>query len=332
MQKYNVGVFGATGMVGRTILRVLDERNFPLESLHVFASERSKGKVITFRDSNLTVKAIDDVDFDALDFALFATDPEVSARYIKRAAAAGVVCIDNSSAFRKTDGVDIIVPEVNGHLLKKDTKIIANPNCSTAQLTVVLNILNKKFGLKRVTLSTYQAVSGSGVPGVEQLQAERKGKTATNPAYPHAIFDNCLPAIGSFDETGYCTEEQKIIFELRKILNTPDLIVAPTTVRVPVQNCHSESVLAEFDKEISAATARAVLAAHDDVVLVDNPQENSYPLAVDARFKDEVYVGRLRDVSGWPGALQLWVVADNLRKGAATNVVQIAEKMIALRQ
>lgn len=324
MKKYNVSVIGATGLVGRTIIKVLEERNFPVKKLFLFASDRSRDKKILFKGMDVEVKPIEDADFKQCDFSLFATDTTVSSKYVPAAAAGGGYAIDNSCAFRKE--ADIIVPEINARLLNKSKRIYANPNCSTAQLSVALYPLHKKYNLKKVIVSTYQAVSGSGLKGIEQLCAERKGIKPDEPVYPHQIHENCIPQIGEFDSYGCCEEENKMIFELRKILGIKDLIVAVTTVRVPVLNCHSESVLAEFEKAVNAEEAKKTLAGY--VILQDEPDKNVYPLPLASKGRDEVFVGRIRNVEGWKNALQLWVVADNLRKGAASNAVQIAESII----
>lgn len=328
MKEYNVFVIGATGLVGQTIIKALEERNFPVKELFPFASERSRDKKIIFKGKEVDVKPVEEADFSKADFSMFATDGDVSRKYVPLAVKGGGYAIDNSSAYRKNTDIDIIVPEINSGLINRDNKLYANPNCSTAQLAVALNPLHIKYNLKRVVVSTYQAVSGSGIKGVEQLHAERNGLETLESVYPHKIYENCLPQIGGFDEDGYCEEENKVVHELRKILGLKDLTVAVTTVRVPVLNCHSESVVAEFEHPVSAGDARKLLSESENIILQDEPEKNFYPLAADIKGKDEVYVGRIRNINGWNNALQLWVVADNLRKGAATNVVQIAEKII----
>jgi aspartate-semialdehyde dehydrogenase len=330
MKEYNVFVIGATGLVGQTIIKVLEERKFPIKQLFAFASERSRNKKITFKGKEIEVKPVEEADFTKADFSLFATDGDVSRLYVPSAAAGGGFVIDNSSAYRKNSDVDIIIPEINSGLLRKSKRLYANPNCSTAQMAVALNPLHKEYNLKRVVVSTYQAVSGSGIKGVEQLTAERKGEKPEEPVYPHPISENCLPQIGGFDEEGNCEEENKMIFELKKVLGLSGLCVAATTIRVPVLNCHSESVLAEFENPVNAEDAKKILAESENVLLQDEPHKSIYPLAFNSKEKDEVFVGRIRNVKGWDNALQLWVVADNLRKGAAGNVVQIAEKIIEL--
>lgn len=331
MKEYNVFVVGATGLVGQTIIKVLEERKFPVKQLSLFASERSRNKTIIFKGKEIEVKPVDEADFSKADFSLFATDGDVSRQYIPEAVKGGGYVIDNSSAYRQNKNVDIIVPEINSSLLDKSKRLYANPNCSTAQLAVALNPLHKKYNLKRVVVSTYQAVSGSGIRGVEQLIAEREGSRPKEPVYPHPVFENCLPQIGSFDEDGNCEEENKVIFELKKILGISNLTVAATTVRVPVLNCHSESVLAEFSSPVDAEEAKKILLESENTIVQDEPDKNIYPLAANSKDKDEVFVGRIRNVKGWNNALQLWVVADNSRKGAAANVVQIAEKINELK-
>ncbi len=329
MKEYNLFVIGATGLVGQTIIKVLEERDFPVKNLFLFASERSRDKKILFKGTEVEVKPVEEADFSKADFTLFATDSDVSRQYVPLAVKGGGYVVDNSSAFRKHNDVDIIVPEINSHLLNKSNKTYANPNCSTAQLAVALNPLHKNFNLKKVIVSTYQAVSGSGAKGVEQLLDERNGKASSDPAYSHRILENCLPQIGGFDDKGNCEEENKMIFELKKILGINDLSVAATTVRIPVLNCHSESVLAEFEIPVNADDARKILSDSGTIILQDNPAAGIYPLAFNSKERDEVFVGRIRNVDGWKNALQLWVVADNLRKGAATNAVQIAENIIS---
>lgn len=331
MRGYNVFVIGATGLVGQTIIKVLEDRKFPVRQLFPFASERSRDKKIIFNGREIEVKPVEEADFSKADFSMFATDSDISRLYVPLAVKGGGFVIDNSSAYRRNSDVDIIVPEINSELIGKSKRLYANPNCSTAQLAVSLNPLHRIYGLKRVIVSTYQAVSGSGLKGVEQLTAERNGLTTNELVYPHQIFENCIPQIGGFDEDGNCEEENKIIFELRKILGIADLTVAVTTVRVPVLNCHSESVLAEFNKPVNADAARAVLEHSENIILLDEPDNSVYPQAVNSKDKDEVFAGRIRNVKGWDNALQIWVVADNLRKGAATNVVQIAEKISELK-
>lgn len=331
MNEYNVFVIGATGLVGQTIIKVLEERRFPVKQLFLYASERSRNRKIIFKGKGIEVKPVEEADFSKADFSLFATDSDISRQYVPAAVKGGGYVVDNSSAFRQKSDVDIIVPEINSGLLKREKKLYANPNCSTAQLAVALNPLHEKYSLKRVVVSTYQAVSGSGVKGIEQLISERKGIKPKDPVYPHPIFENCLPQIGNFDDAGNCEEENKMIYELKKILGLTDLTVAATTVRVPVLNCHSESVLAEFEIPVNADEAKKILSESENTIIQDEPVGNIYPLASNSKDKDEVFIGRIRNVKGWDNALQLWVVADNLRKGAASNAVQIAEKIIALK-
>ena len=328
MNEYNVFVLGATGLVGQTIIKVLEERKFPVKELFPFASERSRDKRITFKGNEIEVKPVEEADFRKADITLFATESDISRKFVPEAVKWGGYAIDNSSAYRRDPDTDIIIPEINSRLIKREKKLYANPNCSTAQLAVVLNPLHKAFGLKRIVVSSYQAVSGSGTKGIEQLLEERKGNTAPDPVYPHPIHENCLPQIGAFDESGYCEEENKIVFEMKKMLNLPSLVIAATTVRVPLLYSHSESVLAEFEKPVSAAEAVRILNESKNIVLQNDCAGNIYPLASNSAGKDEVFAGRIRNVDGWDNALQLWIVADNLRKGAATNAVQIAESIV----
>ncbi len=328
MKGYNLFVLGATGLVGQTIIKVLEERKFPVKGLFPFASERSRDKKIIFNGKEIEVKPVEEADFSKADFTLFATDSDISRRYVPEAVKWGGYAIDNSSAYRRDDNVDIIIPEINSSIISSEKKLYANPNCSTAQLAVVLNPLHLAFGLKRIVVSSYQAVSGSGTKGIEQLLEERNGNAPSDPVYPHHIHENCLPQIGVFDDSGYCEEENKIVFEMKKILNLPSLVIAATTVRVPVLYSHSESVLAEFEKPVNAVEARKILKESKNIVLQDECDKNIYPLASYSAGKDEVFAGRIRNIEGWNNALQLWIAADNLRKGAATNAVQIAESII----
>lgn len=328
MPEFHVAIAGATGLVGSTMLQVLEDRAFPVARLQLYASGRGERRALHFNGRELPVQPLAEADFQEVHFAFFATASAISRRFVPKAVAAGAWAIDNSSAFRQQADVPIIVPEVNADLLHPETRLIANPNCSTAQLVVVLAPLHRAFGLRRVVVSTYQSVSGSGLQGLSQLEAECRGQVAGDPIYPRPIFDNCLPHIGDFDAEGSCEEERKIVFELRKILALPELAIAATTVRVPVRHCHSESVLVEFKQPVDVHAARQQLASAANVILMDDPGRGVYPVAREVAARDEVCVGRIRAVPGWPNALLLWVVADNLRKGAATNAVQIAECII----
>ncbi len=330
MKKYNVLIAGATGLVGKTILKVLEERKFPVNKILLCASNRIDERYLRFKEENIQVQALDEIDFNEIDFSFFATEKEISLRYVPKALAAGNYVIDNSSAYRMDPAVPLVIPEANGDLIQKNNFIYANPNCSTAQLAAAVNPLHLKFGLERITVTTLQAVSGSGLRGLAQLKSEREFHQPVDPVYPHRIYNNCIPQIGVFDGNGNCEEELKIISEIKKILRLENLIVAVTTVRVPVENGHSESVLVEFKNPVDENSARQILAASDNIILQDFPNESIYPIALNSSGHDEVYVGRIRKVNGLPNALQFWVVADNLRKGAASNAIQIAEQIIKL--
>lgn len=327
MKKVNVAVVGATGMVGRTFLKVLEERQFPIENVYFFSSKKSAGSTITFAGKDYVVEELTETAFDGknIQIALFSAGGATSEKFAPIAASKGIIVVDNSAQWRMDPDVPLIVPEVNPEAIKEIKKgIIANPNCSTIQAMVPLKPLYEKYGLKRIVFSTYQAVSGSGVRGVKDLEDGIAGKP--NQFYPHPIAFNCLPHIDVFMDNGYTKEEMKMIWETRKILHDPDLKVTATTVRVPVFSSHSESINVEFEKPIDdIEDVKKLLAAAPDVVLVDDPANNKYPLAIDAAGTDEVYVGRIRRDESVENGINLWVVADNIRKGAATNAVQIAE-------
>lgn len=327
MKNYNVAVVGATGMVGRTILKVLEERNFPINNLYLFSSSKSAGTTMQFRGKSYTVDELCDTSFDReIDIALFSAGGATSTKYAPIAASKGVVVIDNSSAFRMVKEVPLVIPEVNESEILKHNGIIANPNCSSIQAVVALKPLHEKYKIKRIVYSTYQAVSGSGVKGILDLQNGLANKP--NTFYPHPIANNCLPHIDVFGENGYTKEEMKMINETQKILNDYSLKITATTVRVPVSNCHSESVNVEFYNSFELEDLKNLLKNSAGIVLVDNPEKNLYPLASMADGKDEVFVGRIRRDESVDNGINMWVVADNIRKGAATNAVQIAECLI----
>lgn len=325
-----VAVVGATGLVGTKMLELLAERNFPVTTLIPVASEKSVGKVIVFKGQEYVVHSMEDAISLAPDIALFSAGGSTSLAFAPRFAEKGTVVIDNSSAWRMDPEVPLVVPEVNGDLLTGHEKIIANPNCSTIQMVVALNPLHLAFGLKRVVVSTYQSVTGTGQKAVEQLEAERKGEHGVK-VYPHPIDMNALPHIDVFLENGYTKEEMKMILETRKIMRIPQLGVTSTTVRIPTVGGHSESVNAEFEKEFTLKQVRDILEEAPGIVIQDDPAHNVYPMPIWSHNKDEVFVGRLRLDESQPRTLNLWVVADNLRKGAATNALQIAERILALK-
>ena len=322
MKLYDVAIVGATGLVGQTFIKVLEERKFPINKIKFFASKRSAGKSIQFNQKTYIVKELDANSFDThFDFALFSAGSEASLIYGPIAAKKGVTVIDNSSAFRMYDQVPLIVPEVNGHVLTKDDYLIANPNCSTIQSVVPLKVIDELFKIKRVVYSTYQAVSGSGYQGLEDLE---RGKMNLEPQfYPKPIYDNCLPHIDVFLEDGYTKEEVKMMNETKKILEH-DILVTATCVRVPVSYGHSIAINVETKLPIDKEKLIEGFNQVDGLIY----HEKDYPTVVDVRFKDEVHVGRLRMDHSVEYGLDMWVVADNIRKGAATNTIQIAEYMI----
>jgi aspartate-semialdehyde dehydrogenase len=324
---YKVGIVGATGLVGTTFLKVLEERNFPIDELYLFASARSAGKEVEYRGKTYIIEELTENSFDRdMDYALFSAGGSISEKYSPIAARNGVVVIDNSSAFRMDEDVPLVVPEVNPAAAMKHNNIIANPNCSTIQAVVPLKIIDEKWNIKRVVYSTYQAVSGSGLAGIKDLEEGIVGAAPKN--YPHPIAYNCLPHIDIFMENGNTREEEKMIGETRKILEKPNLPVSATCVRVPVKHGHSISVNLELEKEFEIEDVREALADAPGVVLMDDVANNVYPMPISAEGKDEVFVGRVRRDESLNSGLNLWIVADNIRKGAATNTVQIAELLI----
>lgn len=332
MAGFRVAVVGATGLVGRTILQVLEERKFPVADLVPLASPRSAGSLLPFGDQDVEVRALDETAFVGVDIAFFSAGAAVSREYAPIAARHAGWVIDNSSAWRMDPATPLVVPEVNAHALDGYRGIVANPNCSTIQMVVALQPLHLMFGLESVIVSTYQSVSGTGAKGVQALDHEvETGERNPDSPYPHPIAFNVLPHIDVFDESGWSGEERKMINETRKIMSLPALHVVPTTVRVPVRVAHSESVYARFTRPVTTAGALAALTGAPGVVLQDDPISNVYPLAQEAAGRDDVFVGRIRQDPMDPQALAMWVVSDNLRKGAATNAVQIGEAALALQ-
>ena len=330
MKQYRVAVVGATGMVGRKFLHVIEERKLPVSEYFLFASARSAGKQLPFMGKTYTVRELTDDAFQDLgiDIALFSAGGETSRHFAPIVAASGAVVIDNSSCWRMDPDVPLVVPEVNPDAIPgyKNKGIIANPNCSTIQAMVVLKPLADAYGLKRVVYSTYQAVSGAGQKGYMDLVNGLKGEAPQK--FPHPIAGNCLPHIDVFLDTGYTKEEQKMIDETRKILSLPELRVTATTVRVPVYHGHSESINVEFARPFELDELRAVLEKAPGLIVRDDPKHNVYPMAIEAADTDPVYVGRIRRDFSVESGVNLWCVADNIRKGAATNAVQIAEELI----
>jgi len=334
MKNYQVAVVGATGAVGNEMVRILEERDFPVEKLTLLASERSLGRDISFRGRSLPVEVLTENSFQGIEIGLFSAGGSVSEKYAPLAAAAGCVVIDNTSAFRMVPEIPLVVPEVNPEAiaLYKNRGIIANPNCSTIQMVVALKPVHDAARIKRIVVSTYQAVSGTGKKAIEELSLQTRALMSSQKpevkVYPHRIAFNCLPHIDVFLENGYTKEEMKMVNETKKILNDPGIAVTATTVRVPVFYAHSESVNIETQKKITAGEVRKLLEGAPGVRVVDNPGEKLYPLAIDAAGIDDTLVGRIREDESIPNGINMWVVADNIRKGAALNAVQIAEILI----
>ena len=324
MKKVNLAVVGATGRVGRTFLKVLKERNFPINNLYLMASKRSAGTTLEYDGKEYVVEELTEHSFDKpIDIALFSAGGSTSEKFAPIAASHGVIVVDNSAQWRQDPKVPLVVPECNPEDISWNSGIIANPNCSTIQAVAVLKPLDDKYKIKRVVYSTYQAVSGAGVAGWKDLEDGLKGEAPKK--FPHPIAGNCLPHIDVFMDNGYTKEEMKMIWETRKILHDPDLKVTATTVRVPVFNSHSESINVEFENPVDVEEVKKILSEAPGVVVVDDPAHDSYPLALDAAGTDDVYVGRIRRDESVDNGINLWVVADNIRKGAATNAVQIAQ-------
>ncbi|MEO6131151.1 MAG: aspartate-semialdehyde dehydrogenase [Saprospiraceae bacterium] len=323
-----VAVVGSTGLVGQMMLKVLEERAFPVSTLLPVASENSIGRSIMFDGHAHPVISMQDAIDQKPDIALFSAGASVSKEWARAFASIGCTVIDNSSAWRMTDGIPLVVPEVNGHVLTAQDKIIANPNCSTIQMVVALNPIHRRFGIRRIIVSTYQAVSGTGMKAVKQYKDEAGGNTPENSVYPYPIFANCLPQCDIFLDNEYTKEEMKMVHETRKIMEEPDMPVTATAVRVPVITGHSESVNIELAADASLEEIRNILAGAPGVKLYDNPGAKEYPMPILAEGKDDVWVGRIRKDESRDRCWNLFIVADNLRKGAATNAVQIAEYLL----
>ncbi len=320
-----VAVVGATGLVGGEMLKVLEERNFPITELIPVASERSVGKKVTFKGQEYTVVSFEDAIAAKPAIAIFSAGGSTSLELAPKFAEAGIFVIDNSSAWRMDPTKKLVVPEINAHTLTKEDKIIANPNCSTIQMVVVLNPLHQQYKIKRVVVSTYQSVTGTGKAAVDQLFAERKGDDSVKKVYPHPIDLNVLPHIDVFLDNGYTKEEMKMVNETKKIMGDDSIAVTATTVRIPTIGGHSEAVNIEFENDFDLEEVRAILEKAPGVVVQDDPKNQVYPMPLTAHGKDETFVGRIRRDESQANTLNLWIVADNLRKGAATNAVQIAE-------
>jgi aspartate-semialdehyde dehydrogenase len=328
---YRVAVVGATGAVGTEMIQVLEERSFPVGELVPLASARSEGNEVMFRDQSIPVKVLEDDSFHEVDLALFSAGASVSQEFGPVAVQAGTVVVDNSSAWRLDPNVPLVVPEVNAHALSGHQGLIANPNCSTIQMVVALKPLHDAARITRIIVTTFQSVSGTGKEAMEELIEQSRQLLSFSEAkvqvYPYQIAFNCLPHIDDFLPNGYTKEEMKMVHETRKIMGEPSLPITATTVRVPVLICHAESVNIETESKVSANEARALLAAAPGVQLYDDPSRNIYPLPIEVVGTDAVYVGRVREDESVSNGLNLWIVADNLRKGAALNAVQIAEEL-----
>lgn len=326
-KEYKLAIVGATGLVGRTVLKVLEEEKLPISTYKLFASSKSAGTKLKFMGKEYTVNELTESSFDEhFDFAIFSAGGDTSKKFSPIAVSKGCIVIDNSSAFRMNDNVPLVVPEVNPEKIKENKGIIANPNCSTIQAVVALKPLDDKYKIKRIVYSTYQAVSGAGQRGLEDLNNGLKGLPPKK--FPHQIVNNCLPHIDIFLDNGYTKEEEKMINETRKILGNPNLKITATTVRVPVQNSHSESINIEFENSFELNDITEILKNSPGIIVEDDVNNNLYPLATNATGHNEVYVGRIRRDFSVENGINIWVVADNIRKGAASNAVQILEKMI----
>ncbi len=335
-EKYNIAVVGATGAVGNAMISILEERNFPVDNLLLLASERSEGKRLFFNKGSLEAQKLQSASFEGIDIALFSAGATRSKDFAPSAVKAGAVVVDNSSAFRMDGDVPLVVPEVNPEMIKKSHGIIANPNCSTIQMVVALKPIYDLVGIKRIVVSTYQAVSGSGKKAMEELSLQVQDISNSKPikksVYPHQIAFNCLPHIDIFMENGYTKEEEKMIQETKKILGDQNIGITSTTVRVPVYFGHSESVNIETKNKLSAEDAKKLLSKSPGLKVLDDPKKSEYPMAIKAAGKDCVFVGRIREDHSIENGLNLWIVSDNIRKGAALNAIQIAEHLIGLAQ
>lgn len=334
MRRFNVAVVGATGAVGNEMVKVLEERDFPVKNLLLLASERSVGIEIAFQGKKVPVSILTEESFAGVDIALFSAGGSISEKYAPIAGRAGCVVIDNTSFFRMDPNVPLVVPEVNPEAISgyKQKNIIANPNCSTIQMVVALKPIHDAVKIKRIVVSTYQSVSGTGKKAItellDQTRAILAGDKPEVKVYPHQIAFNCLPQIDAFLENGYTKEEMKMVNETKKIFNDPDIAVTATTVRVPVLYSHSEAVNIETHRKITPGEVKKLLAGAPGVALLDNPSDKQYPLAIHAAGRDETFVGRIREDESIPNGINMWIVSDNIRKGAALNAVQIAEILV----
>ncbi|MCK9195984.1 MAG: aspartate-semialdehyde dehydrogenase [Syntrophales bacterium] len=331
MRAFHVAVVGATGAVGNEMIKILEERNFPVGKLKLLASERSLGKSLEYKGKSIPVEVLKEDSFTGVQIGLFSAGGSISEKFAPLAAQAGCVVVDNTSAFRMVPNIPLVVPEVNPEAIAfyKNRGIIANPNCSTIQMVVALKPIHDTVRIKRIVVSTYQAVSGTGKKAVDELSNQTRALLSFQEpvvkVYPYQIAFNCLPQIDVFVDNGYTKEEMKMINETKKIMNDPSIAVTATTVRVPVFYAHSESINIETEKKITPQEVRDLLANAPGVIVIDDPQQRLYPMAIHAVGKDETFVGRIREDESIPNGINMWVVSDNLRKGAALNAVQIAE-------
>ncbi len=332
MKTVNVAVVGATGAVGNEMVKVLDQRDFPVQNLKLLASTRSAGSTLTFKGRNQLVELLDEASFKNVDIALFSAGASISKTYAPIAAGSGCVVVDNSSAFRMDPQVPLVVPEVNPHAIARHRGIIANPNCSTIQMVVVLKPIHDVARIRRIVVSTYQAVSGTGKKAIDELLNQTRAILNSEPTecnvYPHQIAFNCLPHIDIFMDNGYTKEEMKMINETRKIMEDDSIKITATTVRVPVFYGHSESVNIETERKILPHEVREILSEAPGIRVIDDPGNFKYPLAIDAAGRDETFVGRIREDPSIENGIDMWIVSDNIRKGAALNAVQIAEAVL----
>lgn len=330
---FSVAIMGATGAVGQELMKLLEERDFPVGSLKLLASERSAGKTMTFKGETLTIELLTEDAFEGIDLVLSSAGGSVSKQFVPAAVKAGAIVVDNTSAFRMDEDVPLVVPEVNADALKNHKGIIANPNCSTIQMVVALNPIHKAATIKRIVVSTYQAASGAGAAAMQELIEHSRlaldGKDLPEAKkFPHSLAFNCIPHVDVFLENGYSKEEMKMVHETRKIMSAPKMGITVTTVRVPVLRSHSEAINIETEKKLTAAEARELLSRAPGIVIRDDPGNKVYPLASESTNQDPTYVGRIREDESIPNGLNIWVVADQIRKGAALNSLQIAEAMI----
>jgi len=325
MKSLRIAIVGATGLVGKTMLKILEERNFPIATLMPVASEKSIGKLISFGGEKIAIVSLESVLSEKPDVAIFSAGGKVSQEWALKFSDAGVTVIDNSSAWRMNEKIKLVVPEVNGDCLTSSDMIIANPNCTTMQLVMVLKPLHDSFKILRGVVSTYQSVTGTGQLAVSQMMDERTGLIPSEMAYPHPIDKNCIPHCDDFQDNGYTKEEMKVHLETKKIMRDDSISLSCTAVRIPVMGGHGESVFLEFKEDYEMEEVRSLLSSFPGVVLRDNPSSNEYPMPINVQGKDEVFVGRLRRDLCNPRGIHLWIVTDNLRKGAATNTIQIVE-------